>query len=174
MNTNRRTAIKYFVLLTAGAAFLPSCKSNHNNIAAYNNIPITEDDQAMLGEVAETIVPATGTPGAKEVSAHLFALQMLNDCYNQEDRDHFVKGMKQFNDEVQKKYSKPYQQCTPSEREAIITAVNAKKDNETDADFFFKTMKQLTVKGYTESKYYLTNVQVYKLVPGKYIASKAV
>ena len=35
-------------------------------------------------------------------------------------------------------------------------------------------MKGLTVQAYTSSQYYLTNVQVYKLVPGKFISSVAV
>ncbi len=174
MNTNRRTAIKYFVLLTAGVAFLPSCNSSKNKIAAYNNIPIDEDDQAFMGELSETIIPATDTPGGKELGLHLFTLQMLNDCYVQEERDRYMKGMKQFAGDVEKKYNKPFAECAKADQQAIVTAANTKKEKEDDADYFFHTTKQLAIRGYTNSKYYLTNVQVYKLVPGKYIASKAV
>lgn len=168
MKTNRRTAIKYFVLLTAGAAFLPSCKTNKAKDAAFNNIPIDEDQQTTLSEISETIIPATDTPGAKAVSAHVFALQMLNDCYEQPDRDRFMKGFTEFESGVKKKYSKPFLQCTKAEREAIIAEADEQKKAITDASFFYNMLKQLTIKGYTESKYFLTNVHEYKLVPGKF------
>ena len=116
---NRRSAIKQFIILSAGVALLPSCKSN-KKVSLYNNIPIDEDQQAFLAEVAETIIPATNTPGAKDISAHIFALQMLNDCYKPEDRENFVKGMQQFEDNVQNQYKKSFVQCSVPERQAII------------------------------------------------------
>lgn len=173
MNINRRSAIKQFIIITAGVALLPSCKSN-KKVSLYNNIPINEEQQAFLAEVAETIIPATNTPGAKDVSAHIFALQMMNDCYKADDREKFVKGMQQFEDNVQKEYKKSFVQCSASEREAILTAEEARKDAKDEAHSFYTTLKSLTLHAYTSSKYYLTNVQVYKLVPGKYISSVAV
>ena len=173
MNINRRSAIKQFIILSAGVALLPSCKSN-KKVSLYNNIVIDEDQQAMLAEVAETIVPKTDTPGAKDLSAHIFALQMMNDCYNTEDREKFVKGMQQFADNVQKEYKHSFVQCSIAEKEAILKAAEARKDAKDDAQFFYTTLKRLTVQAYTSSQYYLTNVQVYKLVPGKYIGSVAV
>src|SRR3954451_19113758 len=87
---NRRSAIKQFIILSAGIALLPSCKSN-KKVSLYNNIIIDEDQQAMLAEVAETIIPKTDSPGAKDIQAHIFALQMMNDCYKAADREKFVK-----------------------------------------------------------------------------------
>jgi hypothetical protein len=171
MSINRRSAIKYFIIVSAGAALLPTCKPADKKSAAFSNIPIDEDQQALLAEIMETIIPGGTTPGAKEVSAQIFALQMLNDCYEQNDRDKFMQGMQQFQKDVKDKYNKSFTECSTAEREAIITAINAQKDAKDDAAFFYKTVKQLTMKGYTGSKYYLTNVQVYKLVPGKFKAS---
>ncbi len=173
MNINRRSAIKQFIIISAGVALLPSCKSNKKP-SLYNNIPIDEEQQAFLAEVADTILPATDTPGAKELSAHIFALQMLNDCHKAEDRERFAKGMQQFEDNVQQEHKKSFVQCSPAEREAIIAAAEAHKDAKDDAQYFYNKMKSLTVGGYINSKYYLTNIQVYKLVPGKFRSSVAV
>lgn len=173
MNINRRSAIKQFIILSAGVALLPSCKSN-KKVSLYNNITIDEDQQAMLAEVAETILPKTDSPGAKDLSAHIFALQMMNDCYKADDREKFVKGMQQFDDHVQQQYKKSFMQCTPAERQNLIAAAEARKDIKEDAQYFYDTLKHLTMQAYTTSKYYLGNVQVYKLVPGKYISSMAV
>jgi hypothetical protein len=170
MSINRRAAIKYFIIVSAGTVLLPTCKPADKKSSPFGNIPIDDDQQALLAEIAETIIPNTNTPGAKEVSTPVFVLQMLNDCYEQKDRDRFLKGMQQFSDDVKSKYGKSFTKCTASEREKIIAAVNAQQDAG-DAAFFYNTLKQLTLQGYTNSKYYLTNVQVYQLVPGKFKSS---
>jgi hypothetical protein len=82
--------------------------------------------------------------------------------------------MQQFEDNVQKQYKKSFVQCSAPERQAIIAAEEARKDAKDEAHSFYKTIKGLTIQAYTGSKYYLTNVQVYKLVPGKFISSVAV
>lgn len=174
MNINRRAAIKQFIIISAGVAFLPSCRSN-TEASLYNNIAIGEDEQVFLAEVAETLVPATDTPGAKAIGAHLFALEMMNDCYKASDREKFVSGMQQFDAHVQKQYGKPFAQCSPADRLAIIAVADARKGTDDDnAHYFFTTLKKLTIQAYTSSKYYLTNVDIYKLVPGKYVSSMAV
>jgi hypothetical protein len=168
MNMNRRSAIRYFIIVGAGVALLPTCKPSPKKISAYNNIPIDEDQQALLASIAQTIIPDTNTPGAKEVSAHLFVLQMLNDCYEQKDRERFLKGMEQFNKDVKDKYKKSFVECSSDEQKTIVAAINAQKDAKDDASYFYNTFKGLTLQSYTTSKYYLTNVQEYKLVPGKF------
>ena len=150
MSINRRSAIKYFIIVSAGTVLLPTCKpADKKSSSPFSNIPVDEDQQALLAEIAETIIPNTNTPGAKEISTPVFVLQMLNDCYEQKDRDRFLKGMQQFSDDVQSKYGKSFIKCSAPEREKIIAAINAQKD----------------------AKYYLTNVQVYQLVPGKFKSS---
>ena len=169
---NRRSAIRYFIVVSAGAVLLPTCKPSPKKISAYNNIPIAEDQQALLAGIAEIIIPDTNAPGAKEVSAHLFALQMLNDCYEQKDRDRFLKGMQQFNKDVKDKYKKSFVECSSDQQKTIVAAVNVQIDDaKEDAYYFYNTLKGLTLEAYTTSKYYLTNVQEYKLVPGKFKSS---
>lgn len=47
---------------------------------------ISGTQKKLLGELSETLIPASDTPGAKDVSAHLFALMMIGDCYKKEDK----------------------------------------------------------------------------------------
>jgi len=171
MSIDRRSAIKYFIIVSAGTVLLPTCKPADKKSSPFGNIPVDDDQQALLTEIAETIIPNTNTPGAKEVSTPVFVLQMLNDCYEQKDRDRFLKGMQQFSDDVKGNYGKSFIKCDAQQREKIIAAINAQKDAKNDATFFYNTVKQLTLQGYTNSKYYLTNVQVYQLVPGKFKSS---
>jgi hypothetical protein len=172
MHINRRSAIRQLFIISAGAAILPSCVNNEKKTShTFSNVPLTAKEEEMLAEISSTIIPTTDTPGAKEVSAHLFALRMVNDCYKKEDREKFIKGFKQFQDNVQQQHNKTYTQCTAEERQQIISAIAAKKDDKDEAVYFYKTFKRFTIQAYTSSEYYLTKVDVYKLVPGKFVAS---
>lgn len=168
---NRRSVLKYFIIVSAGTALLPTCKPSPKKITAYNNLIIDEEQQAMLAAIAAVIIPDVGTPGSKEVGAHLFALQMLNDCYEQKDRDRFLKGMITFDKNVKDEYDQLFVDCSVDERHALIETINIDKDAEKDEVFFYNTMKRLAIQAYTGSKYYLTKVQEYKLVPGKFKSS---
>jgi Gluconate 2-dehydrogenase subunit 3 len=169
---DRRSAIKRFIIISAGVAIIPSCKSHPSDpVAVYNNIPVSAEQQELLASVAQTIIPSgSNSPGAKEVSATIFALQMLNDCYQQEDRDRFIKGLHQFQNNVELLYGRPFTVCYLAEKEKIVATANGRDKAKDEEAFFYHTFKQLTVEAYASSQYFLTNVQVYKLVPGKYIS----
>ena len=168
----RRSALKYFIIISAGTAMLPTCKPvDKKSTSSYDHLPVDEDQQQLISEIAATIIPEEGGPGAKSVATPAFALQMLNDCYEQKDRDKFMEGMKEFAGNVKNKYDKSFVECSPAERQAIIADINGRKDAKDDETFFYTTLKQLTIRGYTNSEYYLTKIQVYKQVPGKFKAS---
>lgn len=171
MPINRRTAIRQLFIISAGAAILPACVNDKKTSAqTFSNLPVTADEQALLEDMASAIIPTTDTPGAKEVGAHLFALRMVNDCYKKKDREKFLSGLRSFAGQVQQQQGKPFEKCTAAEKEAILGKAGDKKNGEENA-YFFNTFKRLTIQAYTSSEYYLTKVDVYKLVPGKFISS---
>ena len=129
---------------------------------------IDADQEKLLAELAETIIPATTTPGAKDISAHLFALKMLDDCYKPEDQQKFVTGMAQFEKICKTKNERSFVDCTAQQRAFLLTDIESKKDQDDELSFFYATIKKLTIQAYTTSKFYLTNVRVYELVPGRF------
>lgn len=166
---NRRSTIKSLLLISAGAALLPSCLQDEKKSSlGLKNLKINGDDEELLSEISETIIPKTDTPGAKDISAHLFALMMVDDCYAPDNQEKFVKGLKGFKDFAKKKFDKSFAKCTPAEKTTIVNSIESKKDIPEDVDFFYNTMKKLTVHAFTTSEYYLTKVHVYQLVPGKF------
>ena len=168
MILTRRDAIKNCLIITVGA-FVPSCLQEKSRPAiAYKNLSIDSNQERLITEVSETIIPATDTPGAKDTYTHLFVLKMLDDCYTKEEQQQFINGMKEFEKLSQNKFDKSFVNCTLLQREELVRNSINSKDVSKDVSAFFKIMKKLTVQGYMTSKYYLTNVQVYKLVPGKY------
>ena len=74
-NLNRREALKQFVFVSAGMALIPSCMQDRSKSSMLlKKINISSADESMLAELSETILPKTATPGAKDISAHLFVL----------------------------------------------------------------------------------------------------
>lgn len=167
--SSRRTAIKQLVFVSAGAALLPRCMEDKSKASVIvKNFNINAGQETILAEIAETIIPKTETPGAKDISAHLFALRMVDDCFKKEDRDKFVKGITAFESFANQQAGKPFTEADVVAKEKIIAMLNADNKSETDLGFFYQSMKRLTIQAYTTSQFYLTKVSVYQLVPGPF------
>ena len=97
---NRRDALSRVALLVGGSvigaeAFLSGCKTATKYGESLN---FTPEDIAYLNEVAETILPATDTPGAKEAKVGEFMTVIVKDCYEEKDQKTFLEGMKKLDE----------------------------------------------------------------------------
>ena len=167
---HRRLMVKQLVLATGAYLLLPACKENKNrSSAALHNMQVNGDQEALLAELAETILPKTDTPGAKDINAHLFTLVMIDDCMKKEDQQKFMSGLKDFEKAAKTELDKSFGESSPEQRRAFVAALDSvKKDDSSDLHFFYSNVKRFTVQAYTTSQYFLTKVQVYELVPGRY------
>ncbi|MFX1706244.1 gluconate 2-dehydrogenase subunit 3 family protein [Chitinophaga sp. CC14] len=169
MEVTRRAALKQLLYVSAGMAILPACLQHTSRTSlTLKNIQVDGDQEKMLAELVETIIPATTTPGAKELSAHLFTLIMMDDCYKKEDQQRWLSGMKSFEQASKKLSGHTFLDSTPAQREALLKTLEAVKDDKDDVSFFYRATKRLTIKAYTNSKYFLTKVNIYELVPARY------
>jgi hypothetical protein len=173
---NRREALERVALLMGGtviggAAFLQGCKSSDNKVAGF---AMTADQVAFLDEVAETIMPATTTPGAKAAKVGAFMQVMVTDCYDQKDQQVFMNGLTEIESASKKALNKGFMEATPEERTTLLNQINkelkayndAKKDG--DPNHYFGLMKQLTLLGFFTSEVGATQALRYVAVPGKY------
>lgn len=164
----RRTVIKQLAFVSGALLFIPSCIQDKGKASIkLNEIDIDADQEKLLAELSETILPKTDAPGAKDMVAHLFIMKMVDDCYTSENQERFVSGLKAFDAKAESDFSNTFFNCTASEKEALLTELEAKKA-EDDLHFFYSSVKKLTIQAYTNSKFYLTKVQEYRLVPGKF------
>jgi Gluconate 2-dehydrogenase subunit 3 len=167
--TNRRVAIQQLLLIWAGVAFLPSCLHNEQKVSIpLKLIHIDPDGESMLAELAETILPKTDTPGAKDLSAHLFALKMVDDCFTKANQEKYIQGMKEFESFVKKKTGKSFAEINAAERQAIVAELDQQKPANAGIAFFYQSTKKLTIEAYTTCEYYLTKIRGYKMLPGKF------
>ncbi len=119
---NRRDAIGRVALLLGGTVigaefFLSGCKPG---VASVQDL-FDQDHVAFLNEVAETILPKTNTPGAKEAKVGQFMGVMVRDCYTPDDQDVFLDGIKKLDGASQKKFSKAFIDLDAASRTALLT-----------------------------------------------------
>lgn len=165
----RRFAIKQILFLAGGLALLPSClRDSGKSSIALTNIDVSLDQEHLLAEIAETIIPATKTPGAKALNLHLFTLKMLDDCYEKEDQELFFKGLDALQDRSDARFSKSFEKLTIAERQQLLVGVEKDQQASPEIRKFYDIMKSKTIEGYLSSKYVMTNLVVWELVPGRY------
>ena len=173
---NRRDALSRVALLLGGTvvgaeAFLKGCKTETKYGASLNFKP---EDVAYLNEVAETILPRTNTPGAKDAKVGEFMTVIVKDCYEEDDQKTFLDGMQKLNDASQTKNKKSFMESTPEQRHALLVDLDKeakdyqKNRKEKDPNHYFSLMKQLTLWGFFTSKEGATQALRYVAVPGRY------
>ncbi|QCR21312.1 gluconate 2-dehydrogenase subunit 3 family protein [Pontibacter sp. SGAir0037] len=164
----RRSVVKSLLFFTGGVMILPSCITEERKASVLlNNLSVSEDQEKLLAEVAETIIPQTDTPGAKQMGLHLFVLKMLDDCQEEKEQKAFMNGLKQFEELTQKQFGASFTACNPKQRQEILTKLEARNAPE-DVLAFYKIMKDQTIKGYLNSKVVMTELRVYELIPARY------
>jgi Gluconate 2-dehydrogenase subunit 3 len=173
---HRRTVIKNLALIIGGAALLPACGRKEDKASvSLKNVVISADEEKLVGDISETIIPKTNTPGARDLNLHLFVFKMLDDCYKKEDQQAFMTGMGQFTDIVKNKCDKSFSDLSQQQREEILLNIEQDKDEKSTANpkelkTFYGIIKGQSVNGYIKSKYFMTKQVVYELVPGRYNA----
>jgi hypothetical protein len=166
---NRRTVIKNFLVFSAGAALIPSCMHEEGKSSILlKHIKVNGDLEKMLAELSETIIPKTNSPGAKDLSSHLFVLMMVDDCYTTNDQQKYIRGLGQFDAFAKKNYGDSFLECTPAQKKELLKKIENKNDVPEEIASFYAITKRLTIQSFTSSKYFLTNVQVYEMIPGRF------
>jgi hypothetical protein len=183
---NRRTVIKNLALVIGGAVLLPSCMNDDGStFVKLKHINIDAAGQKLIADVAETIIPKTNTPGAKDLNLPPFILKMLDDCYNKKDQLAFLAGLNDFNDMIKKKYNQSFSELTVKDREAVLMGIESKTHHskpqgrstkpkkplagQAPVDMFYWTVKQQTIFAYTTSKFFMTKEIFYDMIPGRYV-----
>jgi hypothetical protein len=163
---DRRTALRYVTLSGAAAMLLPGCLTDKKKVSvALANLQVTAEDEALLAELADTILPAAGDkPGAKQLETHLFTLVMVDDCVAPGDKEKFMKGLRAFNTSFE---GDAFLDMTPEKRLEALTEFEKEMESKDESlKYFYSTARGYTIYGFTTSQYFLTEVRNFKLVPG--------
>lgn len=130
-----------------------------------------------LDEIAETILPRTRTPGAKDAATGGFMAQFVSDCYTAKQQATFRAGLA----DIDTRAGGAFVALTPQARTELLRSLDAEarkravevgETGTADAGeatpHYFTMIKQLAIFGYFTSKPGATEALQYVAVPGRY------
>jgi hypothetical protein len=135
---NRREAIRRVSALLGGVAFV----GGNSLLAAVEKADPTVEqppgkfsaqDVAYLDEIAETILPATKTPGAKAAKTGAFMALMVTDCYSPAEQKVFRDGMRKVDEAMRNANNVSFMSATPAQRLAVLTTLDHEQKRVMDA-----------------------------------------
>lgn len=162
----RRNALKTLSAAVGGLITLPAWAAGWNPESVGKTSLLHLNQEVLLAEIVETIIPETDTPGAKSLKVHQFVQRMVQDCYGDAVQKNFKQGLATTEETAQKAYQKSFANCDTPQRLAVLKQMSESPDVPTKQ--FTNMLKGLTIQGYTNSEYFMVNVQKYVMAPGFY------
>jgi Gluconate 2-dehydrogenase subunit 3 len=163
----RRTALKSVALSIGSVITLPSwANAWSTNTLQNQHFNLSFSQETLLAEIVETIIPKTDTPGAKDLIINKFVEKMVVDCYDKKAQEIFAKGLISVENIAKKDYTKSFVECDVKQKLSILNSMLNSSNNE-DKDFV-KLVKNITIQGYLNSEYVMTNLRKFQFLPGKY------
>ncbi|MDB4889395.1 MAG: gluconate 2-dehydrogenase subunit 3 family protein [Gemmatimonadetes bacterium] len=173
---NRREAVARMIAITGtmaigGELFLSGCRAPD---AEKRTVAFSSADIALMGEIAETIIPTTDTPGAKAAGVGPFMAMMSHDCYDDASFGSLRGGLTKIDAASRKHHGKSFMDSSPAERTALLNELDAEQRTHTqnraagEPYHYFRLMKELTLIGYFSSEIGCTKALRYVETPGSY------
>ncbi|MCC5914829.1 MAG: gluconate 2-dehydrogenase subunit 3 family protein [Balneolaceae bacterium] len=171
---DRREAIKRTAMLMGGVVFAPTmlgvlkgCSPSRDE---WTPTLFNSEQAALTIALASTIIPADDTPGAADVGVPGFIESMVQDIYEEDQREMFLEGLDQFDAECREETGSSFAELNEEDRYEFALAKNndAIEFEAVDYPQFFLVFKELTMVGFFRSEPGATQVLRYEDVPGVY------
>jgi hypothetical protein len=144
---NRREAIRRVgallggVTFVGGSALLTACERERQRPTADSGAPttpvavgdFTAQEVALLDEIADTILPATKTPGAKAARTGAFMALMVTDSYKPDEKKIFRDGLAAVDAGSRKANNVDFMTATPAQRLALLERLDREQKAQADA-----------------------------------------
>jgi len=168
---NRREAVRATTALLGGVlmtsnGFLVACARDETKA---NGKVLTVDDQSLIEEIADTLLPTTpSSPGAKAAGAGAAINLLLTDCYEPETQERVVNGLKEFRRTCDAKCGNGFASLPQHEREQLLREIDAAAQKAGEKHYF-GLLRELAVRAYFSSEIGKTKAMRYIMVPGKWV-----
>lgn len=163
----RRSLVKNIALSIGASIILPSWANAWSKDSFRKNRfnPVSSQEN-LLAEIVETIIPKTNTPGAKELNVQSFVPKMVVDCYDKNAQKIYAKGFDLVDKNAKNTFSKSFLECDAKQRLEVLNKMS--KSENSDEKNFIQLVKGLTIQGYLNSEYVMTNLRIYEYAPARY------
>jgi inactivated superfamily I helicase len=167
----RREALRRVSVLLGGAALIgESVWLAAEAAPSASKSLFSASEVTLLDEVADTILPATSTPGAKAAGVGPFIALMVTDVYDARQQKIFRTGLATLQSECRKQNGAAFMACTPAQRTALLERLDREQyaQRNSGTPHYFRMMKELTLLGYFTSEIGYTQALRYTETPGRF------
>lgn len=167
---NRREALKTTTALLGGVLVGSSGALLACGRAPRASAPgvLSLDDQALLEEIADTLLPTTpASPGAKAAAVGATMNVILADCYKPESQQRVVQGMKDFRTMCEARCGNSFASLPRREREQLLREIDAEAQKNAETHYF-PLVRELAHGAYFSSQIGMTQALRYVPVPGRF------
>ena len=140
--------------------FISSCNTQGKPLKAGF---FSDDEFHLVGQLTETLLPKTSTPGAMDANVPYFIELVVKDCMKSEDQQLIRKGLQQMNDQK-------FLSLAADEKLDAIKKIDDAAFAENADLTWFRIIKKLGLIGYFTSREGMTRALNYVKVPGDYKA----
>ncbi|UAJ13058.1 gluconate 2-dehydrogenase subunit 3 family protein [Aquirufa lenticrescens] len=148
---SRRNWVKGMALATLGSVVFTDLKA-----ANAPSIQWSADQDQLLQAWMGVIIPESSIPGAVSLGVPAYVKVMLRDCYEPTTATTLMKVLAAL---------PSIEKVTESEKEQLFFQIEQGKQG-SDAQKAMKTLKGLTIQGYTTTEYVMVNHFNYMMAPG--------
>jgi hypothetical protein len=125
------------------------------------------DDQALLEDIADTLLPATAaSPGAKAAGVGATMTLLLADCRTREVQQRVAAGLQEFRATCRAVGGR-FASLPRADRERLLRDIDATARLAGDAHWY-STVRELALTSYFTSEIGMTRAMRYERIPGRY------
>ncbi|PWJ59389.1 gluconate 2-dehydrogenase subunit 3-like protein [Dyadobacter jejuensis] len=162
----RRTAIRQMALAAGTIVSLPTWAKGWKKADLHTTSFLNTELYQVLEVAVEAIIPETDTPGAGEIGVGAFVALMVKDCYDTAVQNNFSKGLAEIEASSKSRFNKSFSALQQSDKLQVLKSFE--KGSDKDQKSFIGLLKNLTIQGYMNSEYVMTNLTHYEMVPARY------
>ncbi|MEO0044056.1 MAG: hypothetical protein RL329_3504 [Bacteroidota bacterium] len=160
----RRTVLKNISFGLGSLVSLPTWAAAWDQNRFDKTTPF--NNEQLLAELVETLIPTTDTLGAKGLGVHQFVQKMITDCYDKQAQTDFDQILSTINPLSINTFGKAFAEGDAKQRIELLQSLAQSKDKKIQK--FYDTLRNLTIQGYTQSEYYMTRFTDYEMAPARF------
>ena len=113
---------------------------------------LNPDQQKLVTQIAEMIIPETDTPGATSVKVPQFIDLILTEWMSEDEKKAFLAGLADLDVQAVAMGSPRFVELAEAKRGDFLTGLDAKRPQQAGAGHAFDRIKALTIYGYFTSE----------------------
>lgn len=131
-------------------------------------LALTPAQMATVVALADTILPATDTPGAVEVGVPAFIDLLVAEWYGDEDKADLLRGLEGIEARSRTATGKGFAEGDPAARASVLGTIDGKPGEKGSLEAAYRRLKDAIVYGYVTSERISTALATTPIIPGRF------